>query len=229
MRTMYRSLLALVLALGASVTALAGAGAGAASAATPVRPTIAFAVEYQKLVFGTATEIEATVESSGQSVFDGTVQLQARTAGSDTWKVVEAPDAAYGFWSIKPTENTAYRVVYSGYTATDSFETSYSPVTSETQVVDVMRNLHTKGNSRTLVIHGKVSPSYAKRKITLQRATCATCRFRNVAVIRTTRNSTWSVKLPAARKKAYYRAIIPAGDGFVRSISGSYWTIRYGG
>lgn len=225
MKSLHRLVLALILGLGATVLA---AGTIPANAAT-VTPTVKLSMQYTKLVYGTATDVAAEVDSGSAGVYDGSIQLQARASGATTWKVLRSTAAGttYGYWTITPGKNTAYRVVYSGYTSTDSSTDSYAAATSPTRTVQVMRNFHAAINSRTLLFHGRIAPAYAHRSVTIQRKTCAACAFKRFKVIRTTASSTWSVKLPAVSKKTYFRAMIPAEGGYVQSLSPVAYTIRY--
>lgn len=110
----------------------------------------------------------AVLDQTGGSVYDGTVTLYAMTPGS-TWTAVETVDASgyLSFSSIKATSNVAFKAVYSGWTATSTYEDNVTPAESAPMSMAVKRkaNLRTKG----LWLMGKIKPDFKKKKVILKR------------------------------------------------------------
>ena len=90
---------------------------------------------------------------------DGTVTLMAQEAGSAAWVPVATAENTYAsFYDVKPQMNTAYKVVYSGFTDPDqgTYGDNYTPSESAPFTIGVARKI-TRPSSG-FVIKGKVTP-----------------------------------------------------------------------
>ena len=93
----------------------------------------------------------------------------AQEAGSAAWVPVATAENTYAsFYDVKPQMNTAYKVVYSGFTDPDqgTYGDNYTPSESAPFTIGVARKI-TRPSSG-FVIKGKVTPDYAKKKIVIQ-------------------------------------------------------------
>ena len=114
-------------------------------------------------------EISVSVDvvgSDGSSVYDGTQTLYALPAGSSTWTAVQTVDAGYSFYDVKPKLNSTYKVVYSGYTATTSYEDTVAASESAPFTVGVKRKVILRPQG--LKLFGKVKPDYKRKKVVLK-------------------------------------------------------------
>lgn len=116
-------------------------------------------------------EISITLEvvaSDGTSVINGSSTLYAMEARSTTWVPIATPTyPGSDIYPIEPKVNTAYKVVYSGYAATTTFEDNYAPSESAPFTVGVKRTAVFKTPGLYLV--GKVKPDFGKKKVILKR------------------------------------------------------------
>jgi hypothetical protein len=104
--------------------------------------------------------------SDGASAYKGTVTLYQSTPAVPAWTAVATGTTSYESFDVKPTVNTAYKVVYSGYTATSTYENNFAASESAPFVVTVMRKaaLKTKG----LLLFGKITPDFGGEKVVLK-------------------------------------------------------------
>lgn len=153
---------AIALALLAAPTAVA-LGAAPSEAAPTVSTTTTLAVgNGTPLTYGTGGYLVGAVkDSTGSSVYDGTVDLQALPYGASAWTTI-ASDTASGYISFDVTPNisTRYQLVYRGGSTSSA---TYRGSTSTSVAEPVARKLaiHHKG----LHMRGNVSPAKKKLKI----------------------------------------------------------------
>jgi hypothetical protein len=109
----------------------------------------------------------AVTTTAGGSVFYGTVALQTYSANNPVWTTIQTDDTAgsYYFFDIKPDSNSQYKVVYSGFTATNG--DVYAPSESAPLGVGVKRKAVFKTPGLFLV--GKIKPDFKHKKVILKR------------------------------------------------------------
>ena len=105
--------------------------------------------------------------SDGGSAYKGTVTLQAYTPKNPVWTTVATSDSTYASFEVKPTTNTAYKIVYSGYAAASQYEDNYAPSESVPLEVGVKRKAVFKTPGLFLV--GKIKPDFKRKKVVLKR------------------------------------------------------------
>lgn len=107
------------------------------------------------------------VASDGGGAYKGTVTLYVQTAKNPTWTPVATVPDTYSSVDVKPSINSNYKFVYSGYTATSTYEDNYAPSESAPFAVGVKR----KAAFRTpgLYLVGKIKPDFKRKKVILKR------------------------------------------------------------
>ncbi|GAB2872441.1 hypothetical protein [Nocardioides pacificus] len=160
----------------------------------------------------------------------GTVTLQRSWKGSKAWKTVSSRDLAAhpeGLFSFVPSaqRNAAYRISYSGST---SGEYTLTP-SSATRSLGVARRFNESITKRTLIFRGRIVPSFARKAVVIERRTCATCKWKRYAKVRTDGRSRWSKKVAAPRsvgQRWYFRAVTPGSKQYIKSYSRTAETFR---
>ena len=164
--------------------------------------------------------------SDGTLASDGTVSLVVRTPSNPAWTVVATDDypGSYFFSGVKPSSNSEFMIVYSGYTATASFEDTYAASQSVPVAVGVARAI--KAKTPGLRVVGKVTPDYAKSKVKVFRKVGK--KYKPFKTVKTNKKSKFSVKLPAAKrgKKLFFRLYIPGNAEFAATID-DYYTYSF--
>ena len=143
---------------------------------------------------------------------DGTAVLYALEAGSTAWvPVATAANTYSSFYDIKPSMNTTYKVVYSGYTDTDqgTYGDNYTPSESATFTVSVARKITYPQSG--FVIKGKVTPDYAKKKIVIKASRKRNKGYKAFKTIKTTSTGKYKVTLPQ-RGGTWYWSFAVKGD-----------------
>lgn len=141
-----------------------------ATAATENLTTVTEVSTYSTLPITVGDDISlrgSVTASDGGSAYDGTVTLMVSTPDVPTWTVVATSDTTYESFEVKPKTNAAYKIVYSGYTATTAYEDTYAPSESAPFAVTVKRKATFKTPGLWLV--GKIKPDFKKKKVTLKR------------------------------------------------------------
>ena len=105
--------------------------------------------------------------SDGGSAYKGTVTLQAYTPKNPVWTTIATSDTTYATFEVKPTTNTAYKIVYSGYGAASQYEDNYAASESVPLEVGVKRKAVFKTPGLYLV--GKIKPDFKRKKVVLKR------------------------------------------------------------
>ncbi|KRC50144.1 MULTISPECIES: hypothetical protein [unclassified Nocardioides] len=173
--------------------------------------------------YGQYVTLKGWVTCCGSSTpgYGANVKLQRRI-GSGGWtlfstRTLTDPNRT-PVWKFVPAASASYRMYYVGTAYT---KPSVSPVLT----VLVRRNLGTSWNASTRVLGGKVTPAYAGRAITIQKAACSTCSWSTYKTILTTSDSRWSVRLPAYSKRTYFRAYLPPSNGYGGSLTSPVSTL----
>ncbi|MBC7550299.1 MAG: Ig-like domain repeat protein [Cellulomonas sp.] len=120
------------------------------------------------IVYGETITLTSDVAGSdGTSAYRGTVTLMVATPSVPTWTTVATGDTTYASFDVHPSTNAAYKVVYSGYAALNTYENNYAASESAPFAVAVKR----KATFRTpgLYVVGKIKPDFAHRKVILKR------------------------------------------------------------
>jgi hypothetical protein len=158
--------------------------------------------------------------SDGLSVIDGTSTLMAMEAGSTTWvPVATGSYPGSDFYPVKPQMNTTYKVVYSGYTATTTYEDTYAPSESASFTVSVARKITYPSSG--FVIKGKVKPDYGNKKIVIKVSKKKNKGFKAFKTIKTTSTGKYRVTLPR-RGGTWYWSFTVKGDS-TYAANGFLW------
>ncbi len=149
----------------------------------------------------------------------GTAYLQELVPGG-AWRTIDTDTYPSSFYfTVKARQNASYRVTYTGGAYR---EYTFPAANSATKGVKVKRKL--KESIRKLVFKSTVSPSYKRKKVVIQ--VKAGKRWKTHRVIRTDRRSRFAIKLPATRKRTYFRAVIAGNKKFTKTVSRTAWTRR---
>ena len=168
-----------------------------------------------KLEYGEDLYVSVDISSSdGYSPggTDGTSVLYALEAGSTAWvPVATAANTYSSFYDVKPSMNTTYKVVYSGYTDTDqgTYGDNYTPSESAPFTVSVARKITYPQSG--FVIKGKVTPNYAKKKIVIKASRKQNKGYKAFKTIKTTSTGKYRVTLPR-RGGTWYWSFAVKGD-----------------
>lgn len=137
--------------LGAGLVAASGV-ASPASATENLTTRVTIKADYKSQEYGDKyNDLTISVKGSdGYSVYDGTVTLQ-KLVGK-TWKNVKTFDSSgYINYDLDKTkQNTVFRAVYSGYTATSSYEDNYAASSSKAVGVAVYYKMTIADKPRAL-------------------------------------------------------------------------------
>ena len=109
------------------------------------------------------------VASDGDSVYEGTVTLYQMTATNPAWTPVATVESGgyLSFPNVKATINTAFKAVYSGATAVDTYHDTYAASESAPLGIGVKRKAVFKTPGLFLV--GKIKPDFKRKKVVLKR------------------------------------------------------------
>ena len=119
------------------------------------------------ITYGDEITLTAAVAGSdGASAYKGTVTLLQSTSAVPAWTPVATGTSTYESFEVKPTANTAYKIAYSGYTATSTYENNYAPSESAPFAVPVMRKAAFK--TKDLLLIGKITPDFGGKKVVLK-------------------------------------------------------------
>ncbi|UUZ60398.1 hypothetical protein [Nocardioides sp. B-3] len=149
-------------------------------------------------------------------------------AGSTTRAPVATGTSPYSsFYDVKPTMNTSYKVVYSGYTATSTYDDNYVASESAPFTVAVVRDVKIDNAKARMTIKGKVKPDYKNQKVKIKVKKGK--RYVKFKTIKTTSKSTFQVRLPApgaAPRSSSSRSRSPGNAQFV-TYSDVWYTYTY--
>lgn len=213
--------------VGLATTGLVGATlalAAPAANATEVRATTTtLQAQSTTITYGDTVDMQATVtDSTGAVVTDGTVTLYAADA-SGAWAPVASVDAgSYAvFYDVKPKQNTAYKAAYSGYTATATYQNTFTASEAAPTNVGVARKLTLK-NPRGTFIKGKVAPKYTGKVLVLKKVGKKWKKFRTLKA----KKSRFTITLPASRKRTFWNFVVPGNSQYETAVNGGS-TIAY--
>lgn len=171
------------------------------------------------VTYGEKISFDVDVDSSsGFSPSDGTTTLLALPAGARAWvPVATSTSPGAGFYDVRPTSNTTYKVAYSGSDATTPTGDTYEPSESLTFDVTVARKITHPTSG--FVLKGKVSPDYAKKKVSIRVSTSRTSGFKKFRKITTDKAGKYRIALPKRDGTWYWRLSVPGDATFA---GGSY-------
>lgn len=201
------------LALLATPVAVIASSEGAQAATVATHGTTVRLNPVRAIIYGSSTYITGSVTDSttGQSVYEGTVTLEARSYGSSAWRPI-ASDSAGGYvlFDIKPAISTQYQLVYSG--GDNGYDTKWTGNHSSSVVAPVARKLTL--NSRGLHLWGKVAPA-TKLKLVFKKK--AHGKYKKWFKVKTNKKGKWSTHLHG-RVGTKVEIIIPASGGYVGAV-----------
>ena len=174
-----------------------------------------------RLVYGDSFDVSVDVDGSdGQGVYDGTSTLYAMEAGSTAWvPVATGTYPTSSFYDVKPATETTYKVVYGGYTATSTYEDTYTASESATFTVQVARKITYPSSG--FVIKGKVTPDYAKKKIVIKVSKKQNKGYKSFKTIKTTSAGKYKITLPRRGGTWYWSFVVKGDDRFL--ANGFVW------
>ncbi|NYE35502.1 hypothetical protein F4692_000606 [Nocardioides cavernae] len=168
-----------------------------------------------ELEYGSDLSISVDLSSSdgfAPGSTDGTVTLFAQEAGSSAWAPVATAENTYAsFYDVKPRMNTAYKVVYSGFTDPDqgTYGDNYAASESAPFTVGVARKLTAPKSG--FVIKGKLTPDGGKKKIVISVSKKQGKGYKKFKTIKTNKKGKYKVTLPK-RKGTWYWNFVVKGD-----------------
>lgn len=166
---------------------------------------------------GLSIEVETT---DGGSVFEGTITVQRRLAGSSSWRTVATSDNAWLYGSTPAVSNATYKVLYDGQGAYGDAEATRS--------VKVQKKLTiTPQSSPKLGLAGKISPQGRNKVVVLKKKGKRWVKYK---VVTSNRKGRFFAGLPAPRKrgaKFFWKLKIGASKKYALTKSATYYTVRY--
>ncbi|HSU02202.1 MAG TPA: hypothetical protein VLK03_06595 [Nocardioides sp.] len=161
-------------------------------------------------VSGTVTDPSGVEGPSG-----GTASLQVLTSTNPAWTTIavdESPSSLFFDGDFRFTENAQYKVVFSGSTALGTWDDSYLAGESVVTSAPVTRKV-VFSNPKGTLIKGKVTPSYGKKKIKVQRK--AGKKWVAYKTFKTTSAGKYRFTLPAPRRgKTQWKITVPGNAQF---------------
>lgn len=161
----------------------------------------------------------------------GTLTLQRRLVGSTSWTNISnrypTGTTPIQSWVLTPSASAYYRVAWNpGADASESYSPT-TPSARQTRLIRVARNLHDNFTKSSFRFYGKVTPSYSRKPVYIQKTTCSnptasTCKWSSHKTLTTTSSGSWSVKLPAYSRTTYFRAYVKPSSGYAPSYSRYY-------
>lgn len=179
------------------------------------------------VTYGDAAGVAGQVVAEAGAVPAASVDLYEREVGTSGWELVASttsdPDTGvFEFGCLHPNPSTDYRAVYDG--------TLYYRESSAQRRIRVARAVPDQMQQVTrhiLQYTGVVRPRYRRERVHLQARKCRRCSWRNVDRDMTNHGSGWSFRIDAEgfSGRRWFRATVPASDGYVRSVSERVWII----
>ena len=119
------------------------------------------------ITYGDEITLTADVAASdGASAYRGTVTLFVSTPAVPAWTPVATGTSTYESFDVRPTTSAAYKIVYSGYAATSTYEDNYAASESAPFAVTVKRKAVFKTPGLYLV--GKIKPDFGHKLVVLK-------------------------------------------------------------
>lgn len=216
-----------------------GPGDGASRSPVPVGAAVAEATPgveetrihwtrwHRRVVYGDTAVLAGQVVAEDGAVTDASVDLFAREAGRRNWAFVgsvrsDADTGVFELRCLRPDPTTDYRAVYQG--------TAYYAGTEgrrRTRVARAAPDRMRQVAPDRFRYAGAVRPRYVQDSVRLQTRQCRRCRWRTTARDTTNRRSRWAFRISTHTfsGRRWFRAVVPAGDGYVRGRSAHVWRI----
>jgi hypothetical protein len=148
-----------------------------------------------------------------------TVYLQVQTPSNPTWTTVATDDSGYFFFdNVVPQTNATYKVVFPG--GTEGFGGSantMAPAESAPIAVTVARKVDAR--TKELRVFGKVTPDFAKKKITILQV-LKHKKTKKYATVKTNKKGKFSFRAPR-RNKFKFVLVVP-GDANYAAVYNQY-------
>ncbi|MFC6285902.1 hypothetical protein ACFP3Q_01725 [Nocardioides sp. GCM10027113] len=204
----------------------------APAAAAPEVPVIAEETSIhwtratRSLTYGQGGLLEGQVVTDDGAVPDAAVDLYARPVGKKRWTLIASTrsddeDAVFRFECLRPEKTTSYKVVHesSGLYGRSAAERRISV---RRHLPDEMRQV----GPTVFTLRGRVLPGYDGR-VRLQRRDCEECAWSTVLRTATRNGTSWQFTFDVAARRGamWFRAMVPAGDGYARSFGDHVWPI----
>lgn len=181
----------------------------------------------RKVRYGEVASLAGQVVTDDGAVPSAEVELFARDAGSRSWTRVwsttsDRDTGVFTFDCLRPDPTTDYRVVHEG-TLLHGASEGVRRVRVARRVPDAMRQVAADRFRLT----GSVSPEHAAAPVHLQSRGCRSCAWRRVDTDTTSSRSRWgfSIRVGDAVGTRWFRALVPASDGYVASPGDHVWRI----
>lgn len=163
-----------------------------------------------RVQYGDIVSVSGSVSSNGGTPYNGRAWLQRATTSNPTWSNVAVVDH-FGFFyfeNLKVTENTVFRVVYTGYNGGTTDDT-YGASTSSNVVAGVEHKVGYRSRTGSLLLHGKVTPHYKGKIVKIKvKKSGHWVRYKRV---RTDRYGKFAVKFYAHRGRTIkFLVLVPA-------------------
>lgn len=217
--------------LGLTPTALAAPAQATENLTTVTTLEVAYGeptVEYGETV-AIRGSVQATNGVTTTSAYYGTVTLYAASSKNPAWVPIATATAGgyVSFPDVKPESNTSYKAVYSGYAATNTAQNNYAPSESAPLSVGVQRKVTYKIASRKLIVSGKVTPEFSKKKILVHTAKKNNGNWKKYKTIKTNKKGKFKVRFYAKTGQTLYFLLTVKGDAHYTGWSQAYYTTRY--
>lgn len=167
-------------------------------------------------------QVVATVGGSQGAVAGVRVKLYRKINGTTGWHRLDTAHTTNSghprfHFVAKSVANARYRVRFDG-------NSSLQPSRNSTPV-SVYRHFGARLEDRTGSFHGRVTPHYAHRTISLGKRKCGTCSWTQVRSHRTGDRGKFRFTVGAPRHgRWFWRVSTPATKKFIRSYSGVFTT-----
>ncbi|MPZ63083.1 MAG: hypothetical protein GEU93_17685 [Propionibacteriales bacterium] len=182
---------------------------------------------HKRVLYGRYSELRGQVVTDDGAIPDASVDLYTRRAGSSEWvkrrsTTTDSDTGVFVFDCLRPRVTISYRVVYDGtllYEATRGMRT--------TRVVRRVPDSMSQVAPERFRYRGSVEPSYAERRVLLQRKACTSCRWNTVQRTQTNDRSRWrfTINTSGYSGRRWFRAVVPGDKFYARSVSFHVWRI----
>jgi hypothetical protein len=182
---------------------------------------------HKRVTYGDTATLDGQVVTEDGAIADATVDLFVRESGEEDWRhtqtaTTDPETGVFSFACLEPVVTTEYRAVYHGNLYFGSSQGTRK-VGVARRVPDAMKQVSTE----RFRFSGSVEPRYQQQPVLLQRKACPTCRWRTVTRKSTTDRSRWSFAIDTSTfsGRRWFRAVVPADEQHVRSVSARAWRL----
>ena len=161
----------------------------------------------------------------GEGSLAATVTLERRYKGSQSWEQIRTAATTQNStaprftFEVRTNANAVYRVNFAG--------DENHLASSNSTAVSAYRTISRTIKPRLLQMSGKVAPSYAGKRLFIERKTCAACEYVRIRSAVVNAASNYKVTIAAPNKgRWFFRLTVPASPEFVTSYSGVVVTSR---